>query len=275
MPPRKADSCLFTLGLSSFTYGWAVGEKRYTAMQLLNKADAFQLKLLQFGDNLPLHLLTEKELDELFEASQEKGIALETGTRGFTEDNIRRYAKISHRLGAKFLRIIIDDAGYEPDADTVVSVFRKVEPELSKRSVRLGIENHDRFSSASLQKIIKDANSPWLGICLDTVNSFGAGEGLPTILQNLLPHTINVHMKDFIIRRLPHKQGFIIEGCPAGQGMTPMKHILEQVSLCETDIHIIFEQWVPPEAEMEETIGKEAAWAGQGIAYLKEMLYGS
>ncbi len=260
---------MFTLGLSSYTYGWAVGEKRYTAMQLLNKADAFQLKLLQFGDNLPLHQLSDKELDALQAASQEKGIALETGTRGFTEENISRYAKISHKLHAKFLRIIIDDAGYEPDADTVIAVFRKVEPELKQLGVRLGIENHDRFSSASLQKIIEDANSKWLGICLDTVNSFGAGEGLPTILKNLLPHTINVHMKDFIIRRLPHKQGFIIEGCPAGQGMTPVQHILKQVSSCEDDTHIIFEQWVPPEASMEETILKEAAWAEKGIAFLK------
>jgi sugar phosphate isomerase/epimerase len=251
-----------------------VGEKRYTAMQLLNKADTFQLKLLQFGDNLPLHELTDKELDALKAASQEKGITLETGTRGFTEENIRRYAKISNKLHAKFLRIIIDDAGYEPDVETVVSVFRKVEPELAESGVRLGIENHDRFSSASLQKIIKDANSKWLGICLDTVNSFGAGEGLPTILENLLPHTINVHMKDFIIRRLPHKQGFIIEGCPAGQGMTPVQRILKQVSFCETDTHIIFEQWVPPEADMEDTIAKEAAWAEQGIVFLKKVLYG-
>lgn len=266
---------MFTLGLSSYTYGWAVGEKRYTAMQLLDKADAFQLKLLQFGDNLPLHQLTELELDALFEASKEKGIELETGTRGFTEENISRYAKISHRLHAKFLRIIIDDLGYEPDADTVVSVFNKVEPELKQLGVRLGIENHDRFSSASLQKIVNDANSKWLGICLDTVNSFGAGEGLPTILANLLPHTINVHMKDFIIRRLPHKQGFIIEGCPAGQGMTPVKHILDMVSSYEDDAHIIFEQWVPPTADVEETIMKEALWAEQGIAYLKKLLAGA
>jgi sugar phosphate isomerase/epimerase len=199
---------------------------------------------------------------------------LETGTRGFTEDNIRRYAKIAHRLRAKFLRIIIDDAGYEPDADTVVAVFRNVENELKQLGVRLGIENHDRFSSASLAQIIKAANSKWLGICLDTVNSFGAGEGLPTILQNLLPFTINVHMKDFTIHRLPHKQGFIIEGCPAGQGMTPIGYILKQVSSREGDTHIIFEQWVPPEATMEETIPKEAAWAEQGITFLKKTLLG-
>lgn len=272
MLPRKADNKLFMLGLSSYAYGWAVGEKHYDAMSLLEKTEAFELKLLQIGDNLPLHQMTEEELDAFGKTAQRKGITLETGTRGFTKENICRYAKFSHRLGANFLRIVVDDDGYTPDASTIVSIFHSVEPMLSKLGVQLGIENHDRFPSASLAGIIRDAQSPWLGICLDMVNSFGAGEGLPTILGNLLPYTVNVHMKDFSIRRLPHKQGFIIEGCPAGSGMTPIAQVLEQLSNCNPIPHIVFEQWVPPQASMEETISLEAEWAEYGITFLKNML---
>ena len=47
----------------------------------------------------------------------------------------------------------------------------------------------------------------------------GAGEGFETVSEILLPYTINLHLKDFTIRRVSHKMGMIIEGTPAGKGM--------------------------------------------------------
>jgi sugar phosphate isomerase/epimerase len=115
-------------------------------------------------------------------------------------------------------------------------------------------------------------DSTWVGVCLDTANSIGAGEGIATITDTLLPHVVNLHLKDFGIRRLPHKQGFIVEGRIAGEGLLDIPHLLERVSArarCET---CILEQWVPPLTNPEETRVKEREWAQASIAYIKKYL---
>ena len=49
----------------------------------------------------------------------------------------------------------------------------------------LAIENHDRFNSTTLVEILERIDSDRVGICLDTVNSFGALEGPEVVLENL------------------------------------------------------------------------------------------
>ena len=41
----------------------------------------------------------------------------------------------------------------------------------------LGIENHDRFSAGTLRGMIEAVGCDRIGVCLDTANSLGAGEG--------------------------------------------------------------------------------------------------
>lgn len=64
--------------------------------------------------------------------------------------------------------------------------------------------------------------------------------------------------------------GFVIEGCPLGEGMLPVQELLVKVSpRCKS---AILEQWTPPEETIEATIEKEARWAEQSIVYLKYVL---
>ena len=58
---------------------------------------------------------------------------------------------------------------------------------------------------------------PYVGICLDTVNSFGSLEGPEVVIETLAPYTVNLHIKDFDIRRTDHNMGFTIFGTPAGR----------------------------------------------------------
>jgi len=99
----------------------------------------------------------------------------------------------------------------------------------------------------------------------------GAGEGFETVSDILLPYTINLHIKDFTIRRVSHKMGIIIEGAPAGKGLLNIRDILSRAS--ETGIckSAILELWTPPEKSIEETIIKEEKWAEESIQYLKSL----
>ena len=105
-----------------------------------------------------------------------------------------------------------------PPPDDLIALLRNAGPALAAANVTLALENHDRFPAATLRGIIESAAIPHAGICLDTANSLGAGEGLSAVTETLAPLTVNLHVKDVRISRLPHMMGFVVEGRPLGAG---------------------------------------------------------
>src|SRR5262249_20688062 len=90
------------LGISSYTYVWAVGvpgypapPRRLTAHQLLGRADELGVWVVKIAATLPLGTLSEPELDPLVGDASRGAIALEVGTRGLRPDPLRRYIAIA------------------------------------------------------------------------------------------------------------------------------------------------------------------------------------
>ncbi len=260
------------LGISSYTYGWNV-ENGTNEIDLIESAKEFGVKLIQIGDNLPLHTFNAEQLDVFEKAVQKNGITLEIGAKGLVHEHLHQYILLCKRFNAKILRFIIDDYNYNPSIEEVISVIKSEMDLLLQYKITLALENHDRLKANEYAAIIKSIGSPSVGICLDTVNSMGAGESIETILEILLPYTVNLHIKDFGIARLPHKQGFIIDGRIAGEGLLNISSLLEKIkgfNICRT---CILEQWVSPEKDYVETILKEKLWAEKSIHYLKALPY--
>ena len=164
-----------------------------------------------------------------------------------------------------------EEWGFEPDIKTIVSIIRELEPEFNSRNIKLAIENHDRFKAREFEEIILATASDSVGICLDSVNSMGAGEGFNTVAEILIPYTINLHIKDFTVFRMPHKMGLVVEGRSAGRGMLnipELKSRLEETGLCQS---AVLELWTPPEENIDKTIRKESFWAEESIGYLKSV----
>jgi 3-oxoisoapionate decarboxylase len=263
------------LGISSYTFGWAVGApgqegeaaRPMNEHDLLDRCGEYGVRVLQIGDNLPLHTFDPARLEALGARAVQESIQLEVGARGLTMERVAEYVAVARRLNARLIRFVVDDAGYHPTPRQMIDVLLRSESILD--GLLLGIENHDRFPSAVLRQIVEDTNSQRIGICLDTANSLGAGEGLETILEVLGPLTVNLHIKDFHIERVPYLMGFSVTGRPAGCGLVDWPKVLNRLhsfGRCQT---AILELWTPPEQRLEDTIAKEAAWAGQSIDYLR------
>ena len=267
------------LGIGSYTYGWSIAAKKEDGIRysmdendLIDKAKQFGIKLLQIGDNLPLHEWTEKRLEAFEKSLEQNNFTLEIGAKGLTTDNLIRYTELCIRFNAGILRFIIDDKNYEPAVKEVVQIISANVSLLEKHNITLALENHDRLKASEYALLVKLVNNKNLGICLDTVNSIGAGESIETIIDILAPCTVNLHIKDFGIARLPHKQGFIIDGRIAGEGMLNIPSLLTRLkpyNLCYT---CIAEQWVPPEKDRSATLQKEQLWAEKSINYLQKIL---
>jgi len=266
------------LGISSFTFTWAIGVPGSEPVNpmpvrgLIDKAISYGISLAQIADNLPVEKLTEDELMLLADYSTGNGIAIEMGGRGLTPEHTMKCLHAAGILRSPILRMVIDAAGYEPSVPDIKGIVKDLLPEFRSRKIRLAIENHDRLKAREFEDIIISAGSDWVGICLDSVNSMGAGEGFETVSDILIPYTINLHIKDFTIRRVPHKMGIIIEGVPAGKGMLNIPELLLRTSQNERCRSAILELWTPPEPEIEATIKKEAKWAEESIDYLKPLI---
>ncbi len=261
------------LGLSSYTYGWAVGVQghepahRLDENGLLAHARYHGIRLLQIGDNLPLHTFDSARLDRLAKRAAENGVQLEIGARRLTIERVSEYAAIARRIGATLVRFVIDDAEFFPSVDEVVATLRMAIPFLD--GITLCIENHDRFPAAVLRGMIEGAGSERIGVCLDTANSLGAGEGLATVIPILAPLVLNLHIKDFQIARVPYLMGFQITGCPAGRGMMDLPSLLHELAPFNRCKSAVLELWTPPEPQLADTISKESAWAVESLDYLR------
>jgi sugar phosphate isomerase/epimerase len=262
------------LGISSYTFTWAVGmkdhlpEKQLDINGLLRLARELGVSLVQIADNMPLHKMTDEQLEDLVHKASAKGIELEAGANQMTQENIITYLSIAERLKSKILRFVIDGEGYKPPLEEVISIVRNLESELRGRGIILALENHDRFLARQFLQIVEKVNSPYVGICLDCANSFGAGEGFHEVVNQLAPYVVNLHLKEISIKRKYHKMGFDIEGKPFGEGDLPLEWMLSQLTpKCET---AILEQWTPPEPTLEQTIIKELDWAKKSVGYLRK-----
>jgi len=265
-------------GLSTYSFPWAIGVEDFkpsdplTANSLLQFAAAHDIRYVQFGDNMPLHSFSKQQLNNLKEAADSLRIGIEVGTRRLTVENISLYLSIAQKLNSPFLRVVVDDADFHPDGQQVTETIKTLLPQMKQTGIRLAIENHDRFPAITLRNIIQQTSPSSVGICLDTANSLGANEGINEVVQVLGEYTVNLHVKDFTIKRLPHKMGFIIEGCEAGKGQLNIPEIINQLKpykVCET---VTLEVWSQPEPTIEESIVKEKLWVESGINYLKTIL---
>jgi len=267
------------IGLGSWTYGWAVGFKSQVTpvspmkpVDIVRKAAELGVTVVQLCDNVALHERGDIELKELVSIAKGQNIALQIGTVSVEPQHLRKYLELALKLDAKLVRTIsvFDIDRYEKEH--VARCLCDVANDYKDAGVILALENHDHFKCSEIVDIMNIVNNPYVGVCLDTVNSFGALEGPEQVINMMAPYTVNLHFKDFDIFRVSNKMGFIIEGRPAGEGRLDVDMILKSLRDCHRDPDIIVELWTPFEDDVVSTIKKEASWAEKSVAYLKEKL---
>ena len=265
------------LGISSYTFTWAVGvpgsfpPDPLSPEGLVDKAVNLGVNLVQIADNLPLEILPDDKITGLYEYACRRGVEIEMGGRGLTAEHARRCLEAAVLLHSPILRMVVDQPGFQPGKNEIIRIIGGLLPELEKKQIRLALENHDRFKAGIFKDIITAIDSDWVGICLDSVNSMGAGEGFETVSDMLIPYTINLHVKDFIIERVSHKMGFIIEGRPAGTGMLDVMQLAEKLGCHAKCRSAILELWTPPCGNIHETMEREDKWAAESIDYLRKI----
>jgi 3-oxoisoapionate decarboxylase len=266
------------LGLSSYAYTWSIGVPGHpprhplTAMQLLEHASRLDVPVVQIADNLPLHLMPAGDVAALASRAAALGIQVEVGTRGIEPGHLRHYLGLAQRFGSPILRVVIDSAQRRYSSAEATEVLRAQRDAFVAAGVMLAIENHDHIPAAVLARMVQDLGADWTGVCLDTANSLGVLEGPAVVASTLGPWTVNVHVKDIVIARVPHLMGFTVEGRPAGAGQLDLPGLLGSLAAHGRDFSAILELWTPPEPDLEQTIDKEQRWVEESIRFLAPLV---
>jgi len=266
------------LGLGSYAYAWAIGvpghppARPLSVFDLIEEAVRLEVGLVQICDNLPLTSLSASDLERFALRAKERGIQIELGTLGLNAHNLHAYLNLAQRFACSFVRLVVDAPGEEPAPEEIVARLRPLVVEFGASGVKVALENHDRLRSGKLAWIVEELGPEHVGVCLDTVNSFGSLEGPEVVVETLGRYTLCLHAKDFTIRRASHRMGFILEGCPAGQGQLDVPWLLGRLAENPHPFNVILETWVPPSNTLDETIARERTWTETGTRYLRTLI---
>ena len=122
------------LGLSSYTYTWAIGIPGHSPKQPLSPTDLLQqvatldVRLLQIADNMPLHQLSATELETFKQATIHYNIDIEVGTRGVEPAHLHTYLRLAQALNSPLVRVVIDTPTHEPPLPEVITLLKESLP---------------------------------------------------------------------------------------------------------------------------------------------------
>lgn len=264
------------LGIGSYTYSWGMGvpgydagRPRITIDDILDRAAGKRCPVVQICDNAFPEKLSADERRRLAGRAKASGLTMQAGTRGIAPDHLRRFLTVAGEMDARLVRSMLPKTGPGSELPDAVAMLREVMPEYEKAGVLLSLENHDRHTCAELREVLDRVGSDNLGICLDTVNSFGASEDSRRVAEALLPVANCLHIKDYVIERIDTQMGFTVLGAPAGSGALEIGDLLDAFSGRPGDHAVILELWTPYVNTVDETVELEYRWAEKSLEYLR------
>lgn len=265
------------VGISSFAYCFACGSRAFhrpdhimTPFDLIDKAVELDVDVVQFGDNMPLEIYSDEELEKIRIYAEERDIELEAGMRKATSERLSRYIHITKQIGGRVLRLITDGAGFEPDFQEFCRILSDMIPQLEENDVVLGIENHDRFRASEYAQMAETVRHPRIGLTVDSVNSLSLEEPVSEVLRYMAPYCVCLHIKDYTIKRYNGGGGLKITGACPGTGRLDITRCFEECSgQSERDFNVILEAWMEPCDTLNETLQMEEEWAKAGVEILK------
>lgn len=268
------------IGIGSYAFRWAIGTgdwqpaRPLTPIQLLERAAALGAEVVQICDNMPLASLADEDILALAGRAAGLGLDLEVGIRGSRPEQLSRNLHVARLLGARVLRVVLDDAEWQPSPAQAAALLRDILPDLRAADVTLAIENRFYLTPAELADLVRTVNDPRIGVCLDLLNSIARLVGVRETVAALAPLAVSVHAKDAVVVRLG--AGFAIQGCPLGEGQVDLEGMLAAVCTAAAvraagrSPNVLVEGWMDRLDDEAATLAQEENWARRGIAYLKE-----
>lgn len=97
-----------------------------------------------------------------------------------------------------------------------ISSLQLAEPLIKKHAIKLAVENHKDWRYAEMVEILKNLESEWIGVTLDTGNNISLLEDPMEVVEALAPYAFSVHLKDMGV--VEYEDGFLLSEVNLGEG---------------------------------------------------------
>ncbi len=108
-----------------------------------------------------------------------------------------------------------------------------------KHQVPLAVENHKDWTVDELAALMKEKQSRWLGVCLDTGNNISLLDDPMGTVEALAPYAICTHIKDMAVA--PYDDGFLLSEVPLGEGILDMRRVVDTIHGARPQCHMTLE----------------------------------
>lgn len=149
--------------------------------------------------------------------------------------------------------------------------FRAAGPRALELGVRFAIENHTDTYASEILWLVKEADHPAVGVCVDTGNSLFVLEDPVTAVELLAPGSFTNHFKDYQVHHTAYGPKFI--GGAVGEGDNDMVKAYQLIKdKSATDRIIIELEWDPMGVALEQARLNEIDALKRSIAYCRNVL---
>ena len=112
-------------------------------------------------------------------------------------------------------------------------------PIVEKYKMPLGIENHKDWRVDEQVALLRQYDSEYLGVSLDTGNNLTVLDDPDEVVEQLAPYTFNVHLKDMAAEEC--ERGYLLSEVPLGEGMLDIKRMVDTIRRVKPDVFFSLE----------------------------------
>ena len=156
---------------------------------------------------------------------------LSSGANPAAAKDLIAHIAIARAVGAKVMRICCGGrrtrpASWSEHKARLLPLLREIAAPARDAGVVLAIENHIDFLADELVEILEAVGSPWLGVCLDTVNNLRLLEDPMVVVGKLAPYARATHLKDCVAWRGSPRDFAFWPSVPLGQGIIDIPEVV-------------------------------------------------
>lgn len=140
-----------------------------------------------------------------------------------------------------------------------------------KEKLPLALENHKDWTIDEMVALLKEYESEYLGVTLDTGNNIALCDDPMEVVRALMPYTVTTHLKDMGLE--PAADGFLLSEMPFGEGYLDIQAIIAEVRAKKPKAKLTLEMITRNPLRVPVlTDGYWATFPGRDARYLQKTL---
>jgi sugar phosphate isomerase/epimerase len=167
-------------------------------------------------------ILDDYGLDRVFAWGHPDG--LEGGRNREMFDDMVQSIEYAKDIGAEVMRVVGSSLMFrfephEPQIERLSEMFSEAVKVAKQFNVKMAVENHLDFNSDEILTILKNVNSPYLGLNFDTGNFVRVLDDPIQAMEKLVKYVYATHIKDLKIQQgVPVNEWYFFSCTPVGDG---------------------------------------------------------